>query len=451
MRISHQTIICGITAILLSSGLGCSHNDSFADDAPATASVPFDSATSSIYTAADPSAAIEAYGRAIAGAQDKLAVETAYVQRMISFGLPEMATSQARDLVAKSPNNGQAWAVLAYANAKKGDTPAAVEQLLSAADRSPDDSFVQRTAGQVVAFCDTQANKSTFPAETQRALETLRQKIGNREAFASAYQQTRNDLSAGPTTNQSQAAAPTTTVPSTDQASVPLQPEPAQPYVTQPYVAQPYVAAPAVPLYPYPSDYYDQSYYYGQPTGYYYRSNWWYPSAYRAPYYGSRIYLYSGAGYRHHAGDWRSPGRDRDREHNPVPLVPENRLTPMNDGRYGLRPDDFARTRDNVPYIGPRQIRSEPVASPSRDVSPQRVREARPAPAPTPSRAPSPPPVRIHDPGADRFRPQGPVRVAPPAGPSRPAASSPPPRSGSGGSRSSGGKSSGSGGGGKRR
>src|SRR5438552_17364191 len=63
-----------------------------ADNTAAAVTVP-------IHDAPDPSAAIEAYGRAVASGHDQMAAESAFVRRMVDFGLPEMASSQAKDLI----------------------------------------------------------------------------------------------------------------------------------------------------------------------------------------------------------------------------------------------------------------------------------------------------------------------------------------------------------------
>src|SRR3954452_842620 len=117
-----------------------------------------------IREARDPSAAINAYANAITQAngraEDIVAAEDALVRQMVSFGLPEMADTQAQDLVARDPKNGVAWAVAAHLAAKRGDPSAALSQVEVAAERSPDDPFVQRTAGQVLAWFDARADQS---------------------------------------------------------------------------------------------------------------------------------------------------------------------------------------------------------------------------------------------------------------------------------------------------
>src|SRR4051794_19815665 len=68
---------------------------------------------SAIKRAPDPSAVVEAYARARAGAADPVALEQAYVTRLVALGLPELAESQARDLTHRHPDDGVAWAVVA--------------------------------------------------------------------------------------------------------------------------------------------------------------------------------------------------------------------------------------------------------------------------------------------------------------------------------------------------
>jgi predicted Zn-dependent protease len=85
-----------------------------------------------IGSAPDPSAAIQVY----VGAPDRsnLDVEHAYVRRMEELGTPELADSQAKDVVARDPKDSVGWATIAESDAKRGKMPEA----LSAIPISPD-------------------------------------------------------------------------------------------------------------------------------------------------------------------------------------------------------------------------------------------------------------------------------------------------------------------------
>ena len=72
-----------------------------------------------ILQAPDPSSAIQAYSYARINAPTDLAIEQAFVHRMVSFGLPEMADMQAADIIQHRSDDGVAWAVAAYMYAKR--------------------------------------------------------------------------------------------------------------------------------------------------------------------------------------------------------------------------------------------------------------------------------------------------------------------------------------------
>src|SRR6185369_5650590 len=83
-----------------------------------------------IANAPDPSAAIDAYARAVAAGGDRVALEDAFVRRMVDFGVPEMAASQAADLNRSAPENGLAWAVTSYVESRKGNFNSAIDHLV---------------------------------------------------------------------------------------------------------------------------------------------------------------------------------------------------------------------------------------------------------------------------------------------------------------------------------
>lgn len=144
-----------------------------------------------IRTAPDVSASVEAYAQGHAVAGDDPTLLEAYVRRVVDFGMPQMAGAQAETLVQRRPDSGLAWAVVADARARRGEMTAALSAIANAVRYAPDDVFVQRTAGSLVAWYDLQANQSQMPAELRRTVAEIRAKLSGRQAYAEAYRAAR--------------------------------------------------------------------------------------------------------------------------------------------------------------------------------------------------------------------------------------------------------------------
>jgi hypothetical protein len=140
-----------------------------------------------IADAPTPSAAVQAYGKALSTEPDSLALRQTFLQRMISLGLPQMAAAEARELTQRDPHDGLAWGVLAFTRAATGDTTEGLRDIVSAAQYAPNDPFVDRIAGQLLAWFDTEADWRFIPLETIRALDSLREQLRNTEPFATTY------------------------------------------------------------------------------------------------------------------------------------------------------------------------------------------------------------------------------------------------------------------------
>src|ERR1044071_5778510 len=140
-----------------------------------------------IMKAPDPSAVVDAYARAITAGQEIVPAESAYLRRLVELGLPEMAETQARDLTAKSPRDGLAWAVRAYMDARKSVLGAAVANIGIAVQYAPDDPFVLRTAGQILAWYDQSADRDKLVAAAKTSAEKVRKALEDKPAFADAY------------------------------------------------------------------------------------------------------------------------------------------------------------------------------------------------------------------------------------------------------------------------
>ncbi len=140
-----------------------------------------------IEQAPDPSAVIAAYADGFALDRNDPKLHEAYVRRMVDLGLPEIAYHQAETLTTLQVNNGLAWGVVAYVDARRAQMPEAISAVDLAGQFAPDDKFVQRTVGELVAWYDLKADKNTIPDSTKEGLARVRSVLETRPAFSEAY------------------------------------------------------------------------------------------------------------------------------------------------------------------------------------------------------------------------------------------------------------------------
>ena len=141
-------------------------------DVPATQTA--DTAIQAIQQAADPSAAVAAYASGYAVDRNNPKLHEAYVSRMVDLGLPELAYHQAQTLTTLNPNNGLAWGVVAYVDARRLDMTAAISSINLAGPLAPDNKFVVHTAGEILAWYDFKADKTTIPDNAKSGLDKVR-------------------------------------------------------------------------------------------------------------------------------------------------------------------------------------------------------------------------------------------------------------------------------------
>lgn len=209
-----------------------------------------------IQSAADPSAAIEAFSSGVAVDNRNVPLIEAYVRKMIDFRMPQMASRQAQQLLALEPNNGLAQAVMAYISAAKGQMQGAFADERLAVGAAPNDPFVIAVAAQLLAWYDV--NASTPQAAPLKDLAVdLRKQVSGAKDFQTRYQEALTALQQGeanPPENQPYSQAPEYTNPSESN------------YYSYTY-----------PQYNYYSDYpnyYPYDYSYGGWGGW---GNWWWP------------------------------------------------------------------------------------------------------------------------------------------------------------------------------
>lgn len=146
-----------------------------------------DAAIQAIQQAPDPSAVVAAYANGFALDRNNSRLYEAYVSRMVDLGLPEMAYHQAQTLTTLQANNGLAWGVVAYVDARRARMPEAISVINLAGQFAPDNKFVQHTAGELVAWYDLKADKANIPDNAKVGLTKVRSLLDKRPAFAEAY------------------------------------------------------------------------------------------------------------------------------------------------------------------------------------------------------------------------------------------------------------------------
>ena len=129
-----------------------------------------------IQEAADPSSAIQAYARATAAGTTNVAAEQAFVHRMVSFGLPEMAETQAAELAQRMPTDGIAWAVLGYMNAKRDQLALGLSDMSMAAEMRRRTPSCCAPPGSLSPGM-TPADKTQAAPQTLTTVESLRKTL----------------------------------------------------------------------------------------------------------------------------------------------------------------------------------------------------------------------------------------------------------------------------------
>lgn len=177
--------------------------------AGAAPSPDISAALQAIQQAPDPSAAVAAYANGVAINRNDPKLEAVYVSRMVDLGLPELAFHQAQMLTTLQSNNGLAWGVVAYVDARRGQMPEAISAINLAGQFAANNPFVERTAGELVAWYDTKGDQATLPENVREGLTKIRNSLQQRPAFTEAYNKAMNAYKA-----QASAPQPAQSVPS---------------------------------------------------------------------------------------------------------------------------------------------------------------------------------------------------------------------------------------------
>lgn len=168
-----------------------------------------DSSIDAILNAPDASTAAYAYAQATRLGGDTLAADKAYVSKMTDLGKPASAFEQAVEIVKQDPANGLAWAVQAYTFADRDEPVDAFTDLLLAVRYDQDNVFVTRTAGQLLAWYDSDMVDRDSLADSLRAeIGTVKIRYGDNPTFKVAYDEAARVYAGDITSNQPQQPPP---------------------------------------------------------------------------------------------------------------------------------------------------------------------------------------------------------------------------------------------------
>ncbi len=182
--------------------------------------------------ARDPSALVGLFAKGIAADPKSVPLHAAYVDRMVTLGLPSSAYHQARTLVELDPTAGVAWAVIAEAAARHRMLPGALWATARAVRHEPADPFVIDVAGQVLGWHDAMTDRPEIDRDILRDADLARAKLARNERFLRIYNET---LLGYDQADTAATASPTDAAEAT---------EPGEYGVVQPIAAEPIAAEP---------------------------------------------------------------------------------------------------------------------------------------------------------------------------------------------------------------
>jgi len=125
------------------------------------------------------------------------------------LALPELAFHQAQTLTTLQSNNGLAWGVVAYVEARRGNMAEAISAINLAGQFAPTTPLVERTAGEIMAWYDIKADRATLSDNAHRGLATIRRLLEKRPEFTNAYETAKKAYQAQASVPESRTVSPT--------------------------------------------------------------------------------------------------------------------------------------------------------------------------------------------------------------------------------------------------
>ncbi len=193
MRSRHLAVICAAVLICV-----CLIGRSGPADKPApttgpgATTAPADKLKAFIRAVADaddPRLAMSAYARGCGIDRNSAALQNAYMERMLKFGLPKIAYHPARMLVRIDPNNGLAWGVVGYMHGKRGELDKAFVATMRSLEKHRDDPSILHNAGQLAAWYDSALNPPKVSDRARRALSQMKKELARKKPYSSAYEE----------------------------------------------------------------------------------------------------------------------------------------------------------------------------------------------------------------------------------------------------------------------
>ena len=140
-----------------------------------------------ISTAGDQSSAIDAYVRGYAVDPHEPRLHAEFMRKMVSLGSPETVEQQAEALISQGVDDGVAYAVQAFSLGRRGRTAEALEMISRAVMLEPENIFVQRLAGELLAWHDFYAERIVLPEYRRTDLQNARRRMDRYWAFYRSY------------------------------------------------------------------------------------------------------------------------------------------------------------------------------------------------------------------------------------------------------------------------
>lgn len=138
--------------------------------------------------------AMTAYAAASQADRKDPQVCEAYIQKMVSLGMPRAAARAAATLTAIKTDNGLAWAVMGYDACQANQFTIALGPSANAALLLKDDTCALANLGQILAWYDAQKPPPTLNPSALAAVKQARADLANKEAFSTAYNRVKDAL-----------------------------------------------------------------------------------------------------------------------------------------------------------------------------------------------------------------------------------------------------------------
>jgi tetratricopeptide (TPR) repeat protein len=156
----------------------------------------------------NPGDVMSAYARGTAIDANNVALNEAYIRKLLRMGLPQIAYFPALTLAKVDPNNGTALGVIGYNFAKKGDLDHAIPCIVTALDIDPCNPGLLHTGGQLVAMYD--AGLDPIDRPTVVLIERLRPELMAMVEFSQPFEATTGIIrETGKSDHQANDALPT--------------------------------------------------------------------------------------------------------------------------------------------------------------------------------------------------------------------------------------------------